>query len=547
MMYIILGIILIILFCLSSSKEGFREGQCSMCDSGVIGRRLGAQYARDPNGICRSRANRPQCETAGGWWGAVPRCPRGGICGNCRWPYILQNLGGQYRGREAEICRTRANAAQCRAAGGSWNCKKAPPPPPPPPRPRSPPPPPRPQPPPPPPPRPPPVIPWNPPPSQGKCSPKGQITSLDKWDYMGVKPCVQRCTQKYRWKPPALGRPGGSSWGEGSSNGERTGKCRKGCGIQCNAGLAGVGGGCARSAAASEVTACSGMFNADGSVDINKCLACVGGSIEGKYGCEFWRSFKPVKQGSIKNCTDQKPFGSCCNKCGDGYNLSADGKNCAQQAPVPILGCKKARPYGQHCLECAEGYSLSGDKKLCAKIPKIPINDCVRQQEWGRKCLQCQPGYRIADGGAKCQLVPIANCKKQKNEYCEECEVGFKQGKGGITCDKIPKVVIKNCAKQREWGAFCNTCNKYYKPNWDNKKCDPIPINNCAIQKEAICDECEPGFDTLKDKYNCELITIKDCNIQDGPKCKECKLGYRLSRDRRLCEIKQIPNCSKRN
>ena len=69
MMYIILGIILIILFCLSSSKEGFREGQCSMCDSGVIGRRLGAQYARDPNGICRSRANRPQCETAGGWWG----------------------------------------------------------------------------------------------------------------------------------------------------------------------------------------------------------------------------------------------------------------------------------------------------------------------------------------------------------------------------------------------------------------------------------------------------------------------------------------------
>ena len=216
-------------------------------------------------------------------------------------------------------------------------------------------------------------------------------------------------------------------------------------------------------------------------------------------------------------------------------------------APVPILGCKRARHYGQHCFECNDGYSLSGDKKICTKIPKIPINDCARQEEWGRKCLQCHPGYRIEDGGAKCQLVPIGNCKKQKNEYCEECEVGFKQGKEGKTCEKIPKIPIKNCEKQREWGEFCNTCNKYYKPTWNNKKCQPLSIKNCAIQKETICDECEPGYDTLKDKYNCELITIKDCNVQDGPICKECKLGYRLSKDRRLCELKPIPNCSKRN
>jgi hypothetical protein len=179
------------------------------------------------------------------------------------------------------------------------------------------------------------------------------------------------------------------------------------------------------------------------------------------------------------------------------------------------------------------------------KIPKIIINDCLRQQELGRKCFECQPGYSLLNEGQKCQLVPIDNCKVQKNEWCQECEVGFEQGKSGNTCEKIPKVPVKNCAKQREWGASCITCNKYY--NLNNEKCNPIAIKNCGIQKETICDECDPGYDTLKDKYNCELITIKNCSIQDGPKCKECKLGYRLSEDRRLCIVKPILNCAKRN
>lgn len=186
---------------------------------------------------------------------------------------------------------------------------------------------------------------------------------------------------------------------------------------------------------------------------------------------------------------------STCNKCLDGYTLSADKQKCTAPA---IKGCANQPDNGLICAGCNTGYRLVDNTCIVKDIANCADQGTPK----GTKCLSCGSGYQLNSGKTSCTLKPIEGCKTQEGISCKECNLGHHYDKPPPTQNRCLITPIKYCVDQRK--ISCHKCQTKWTPSADRRTCEAIsPIKWCQVQRGKICETCVAGYTVSSEGTGC--------------------------------------------
>ena len=260
------------------------------------------------------------------------------------------------------------------------------------------------------------------------------------------------------------------------------------------------------------------------------CRECIGGYYVFNGVC--------AKRSSINQCLSFVVDDDICEKCGSGYYLSEDKKNCVI-FPKGVQGCQEYISESE-CKLCKDGYYIKNQR--CVLVPsenKIPF--C---QEYSTTivCVRCISGFYLSQG--QCEKASVTSCLEYQDlNNCKICESPFGlkliNGKSKCIVKEIPF-----CNKSTDYYPFkCTQCQKLYYPK--NGTCQPISnaIDFCnEYETENTCKFCNTSSTLSLDRSTCikneTIIKSVDSGCQYNtivkPYCNTCKSGFFLSKN--MCQ-----------
>lgn len=222
-------------------------------------------------------------------------------------------------------------------------------------------------------------------------------------------------------------------------------------------------------------------------VDGDRCTKCSEGYfITDTFKCEKCGTQCKECQGTATTCIScEQPYilqgGSCsisnciqianmlCDKCADGYYVTADKKRCL----ACDLSCKTCAASGPACTICADGYVLDSATSVCYKdnCKSCIRGTCSLNSETQTKECICNEKYSF--NGTACVMDLCGTCTNgecmwtdELTSYCT-CPKNHKLDKGVCITSKCDACVFGQCKLNDNETSFECNCNAGYTMNGD--------------------------------------------------------------------------------
>ena len=240
------------------------------------------------------------------------------------------------------------------------------------------------------------------------------------------------------------------------------------------------------------------------------------------------------KDGQCKPNHEENDFKYCkeadgqCNKCTNGYYISADHK-CSN-----TKHCSEAT--NGTCLECIDKHYLGYDH-LCTNV-----EHCIYSN--GYACTECEDGYFYWGNKSLCEIADgnLTNCLFSFGGIeCQLCKNNYYINLTDTLCYKNNSTdgdPFYKCIMTDINATHCLTCMGGYHLGSKDYKC--TKIEGCELsENENKCLECNEEYCLDVKKGTCEYNDEIDdegkkfyhkCNItnEEGTACEICLDGYEL-------------------
>lgn len=246
-----------------------------------------------------------------------------------------------------------------------------------------------------------------------------------------------------------------------------------------------------------------------------KCISCNSGY------------YLDVKEGTCKNQESNLLFckksldGNTCDTCEEDYFFDENGK---------CIGVNYCSEGLYQCNKCIDGYYLTADGNACT-----PEKNCYSGDRLNGLCNQCKDNNYIDLNDRKCKSnkdnEDFYFCKKVENNICILCENEYNLSEDG-KC-----TLTKNCAEVE--AGKCLTCSDGYYLGLDNICTN---VEHCIYSDTFFgCKECEDGyyFNSTSEQClkfiegfeNCKLTSFNGNEYY----CYYCKNGFYINQTNHLC------------
>ena len=252
-----------------------------------------------------------------------------------------------------------------------------------------------------------------------------------------------------------------------------------------------------------------------------KCSLCLGGYyLDRKDGqCK-------TQTGKFVSCRETID-GETCETCDEDSFMSDEG-TCNG-----VNYCAKGIYY--LCDKCKDGYYLTADKRACTKE-----KNCNSGDRLFGLCESCSGKNYIDLDTRKCYSNREDNefkyCKKVENGVCTSCEYDYKLSGNGVC------TMTKDCAEAEN--GECIQCTEGHFLGLDNR----CTITEHCIYSETYyeCIECRDGFYYNKNDKTCYKYKegYENCKATsyDGQYCFLCKNGFYANQTDHICYSNEEEN-----